>query len=174
MATRGRGAPRAVRPPPLGRSYLSGSEFPDLDADVAPGEAGPSLRIEPDEGDYVGRMHRSIKLLIRASRPRCQYARRQSFNTLIDHLATLQLLEKTDRTEPPLRRGAGTFQAHRGRPAPSPPLEPVLTPELLALEQRLEAQRQGLASRPASPHSRSRPFRSSRRWPRWSPSTWPR
>ena len=108
MASRGRGAPRAIRLLQLVRSYLIGSEFPDPDADVAPEESRPLFRIDPEDGDCVGRMHRSIKLFIRASKPRYQYPHRHSFNTLIDHLVTLQLLEKTYRREPPQLRGASS------------------------------------------------------------------
>lgn len=98
---RGRGASQ-IRTPRLIRDYLSGlGVFP---------EDTPEERADrPTEGDYIARMHRRIKLFIRAANPDYQYPRHSSFVGLVNNLIRLGLLEETGVREDPTERGAGVI-----------------------------------------------------------------
>lgn len=78
-----------------------GEPFPDGN--------GEPRTINPAEGDYVARIHQALKLRIAELRPGYQYPRRHSFQTRIEELITLGLLERTGRKEPPQERGAGVL-----------------------------------------------------------------
>ena len=84
---RGRRVSR-VHTPLLIRAYL-------LARDPFPEDTPASLVERRGEGDYISRMHRQVKLRIRAERPHYQYPRSHSFKTLIRNRTKLGLVEPT-------------------------------------------------------------------------------
>ena len=104
----------------LVREYLAGrGEWP--------GDTPEEQAVRPQDGDYVARIHQRVKGLLRQENPlkilavferkgipvslwpQYQYPRRHSFQTLINDLMTLGLLEKTGMVDEPEERGAGAI-----------------------------------------------------------------
>ena len=100
LADMGRGA-SAIRTPLLVRAYLAGLvPFPE--------DTAQQRRRRREGGDYISRIHRRVKLRIRAQDRQYKYPRAQSFKTFIENLILLGLVEKTGRREP------GKLQVNEG------------------------------------------------------------
>jgi hypothetical protein len=94
-----------VKTPLLVKAYLMGEEF---SSENNPDEQAATRLVQ---ADYLSWMHRCIhELRMLERRPPYQYPRHHSFQTFLNNLALLGLVEKTGRTEPSVRATAPGFE----------------------------------------------------------------
>lgn len=92
-----------VHTPAMVRDYLSGESFPDRRPErevwgKGPGQT-PMVAVDQQRGDYIASIYRHVRWRILEIQPRYRWPRYHSMATLVRHLMTLKLVEKTGETE---------------------------------------------------------------------------